>query len=101
MSSPQQLTAGGVYASKTEDGYQVSKIVVLNDFAAFVLSYRDSFKAVPESVSTTALQPFYFAPIDPAGFAEGLIFIHTEPVTDEEMETYNDHIEMQSQGYGG
>ncbi|MDB4614284.1 hypothetical protein OAH18_01205 [bacterium] len=98
MSAPQQLRAGGVYASKTEDGYQISKIVVLNDFAAFVLSYRDTFNDVPESVNTTTLQSFYFAPIDPAGFAEGLVFIQSEPVTVREMETYNDHIEMQSQG---
>lgn len=94
-----ELTAGTIYASPQDGGYSVTKIYVLDDSTAFIMSYRDRFDAIPEHVSTADLQPFFFAPVVRDGLESDLVVLGVEPVTDAEMQTYQDHLDLQSQGY--
>ena len=97
--TPKQPQAGGVYASRYEDGFRISKIITIDDFAVFVTGYREHFQSIPETIRTQDLAPCYHGLIDVNGFMDDVVLLGREEVSASELESYRDHIELQQQGW--
>lgn len=93
------LKAGTVYATLGEGGFSVTKVYVLDESTAFIMAYREQFESIPEDVSTADLTPFFFAPVEREGLGGDLKLLRHEPVSETELQTYRDHLDLQSKGY--
>lgn len=86
-----ELKAGGIYATKNENGkYTLTKILALDDVAVHARFYKEEFDEVPTSISSNDLTFLIgHAPMAREGFlAEHPDLVTIEPVSDSELEGY-------------
>lgn len=91
-----ELKAGGLYTLKNNDtSYSVCKILVLDDFAVHVRSYKEEFKTPPAKLSSSDLTVMIgHAPIDKAGFMQSQPkLLAVEEVKESELEGYKMYLE--------
>jgi hypothetical protein len=82
---------GGVYAFAGPDGeYTISKVLVSDESAVHLRSYKESFKAVPSAIDTSKLTVFIgHAPIAREGFLKDQPkLITVEKVAESELDGY-------------
>ena len=95
------LVTGGLYVSQNPDGsYSVSKILVLDEFAAHVRMYSDEFKTKPSDLNSADLKVLIgHAPMAKEGFLlDKPELIKVEKVAEDELEGYRYYLEaMQEQ----
>jgi hypothetical protein len=90
------LKAGGLYLSQNADStWSVTKVLVLDNFAAHIRMYSDTFKTKPADVNSKDLNVFIgHAPLDRKGFLiDKPELLKVEPVKDEELEGYKMYLE--------
>jgi hypothetical protein len=90
------LQAGGLYLTQNEDStWSVTKILVLDDFAAHIRMYSDTFKTKPADLHSKDLHVLIgHAPMDRDGFLlDKPEILKVEPVMEEELEGYKLYLE--------
>ncbi len=95
-----ELVVGGLYASRASDGtFQITKVLVVDEFAVHVRIYAERFSVLPSAISSADLSlgsissPGVFgighAPVSREAFLrESRTLLATEQVRDEELEGY-------------
>ena len=91
-----ELKAGGVYASKNEEGkFSITKILALDEFVVHARFYNEEFDSMPAFVSTSDLTFLIgHAPMAKEGFLKDeQHLIASEGVTDAELAGYKLYLE--------
>ena len=94
------VQAGGVYATKDDDGkYSISKVLACDEFAVHLRFYNEKFDSIPTEIDTTKLTYFIgHAPLAVEGFLkDSPSLIAVEPVQDEELEGYRLYLDAMNQ----
>ena len=95
----QALQVGGLYFFKNSDSsYSISKILVLDDFAVHLRTYKEKFQSKPKEINSSNLHILIgHAPLDKKGFlADNPQLLKIEEVKDVELEGYKMYLEAMS-----
>lgn len=90
------LKVGGLYLFKNKDNtYYLTKILVLDDYAVHLRTYRDTFQTKPTAVNSENLKILIgHAPLDKNGFLiDKPELIKIEEVKESELEGYKIYLE--------
>jgi hypothetical protein len=96
------VVQGGVYAFASPGGdYKISKVLVVDESAVHIRSYKESFKAVPTAIDTSKLTVFIgHAPLAREGFLKDQPkLISVEKVAESELEGYRYYQEAMGAGH--
>ncbi|SHI50321.1 hypothetical protein SAMN02745181_0270 [Rubritalea squalenifaciens DSM 18772] len=91
-----ELQAGGVYASKNEEGkFTITKILALDEFTVHARFYNEEFDQIPSDIATKNLSFLIgHAPIAREGFLkDNQQWITTEEVSADELKGYKLYLE--------
>ena len=90
------LKAGGLYFLKDKnDSFYIVKILVIDDFAVHVRTYRNKFAEKPKDINSAELKTLIgHAPLDKDGFLAGdPELFKVEEVKENELEGYKMYLE--------
>lgn len=90
------LKVGGIYLLKNNDNtFYLTKILVLDDFAVHLRTYRDTFRTKPSDINTENLKILIgHAPLDVNGFlVDNPELLKVEDVKESELEGYKMYLE--------
>ncbi len=107
--SSREIVVGGLYASRNEDGsYGVLKVLVVDDFAVHLRSYKNRFSEIPKNLDASVLSLGGID--DPDGFGVGHfplakegfwnsepVFLKQESVAEDELEGYRIYLDAMRQ----
>lgn len=93
---PNNLRVGGLYLFKKKDNtYYLTKVLVLDDFAVHLRTYRDTFKTKPTDINSENLKILIgHAPLDKSGFLlDKPELLKVEEVKESELEGYKMYLD--------
>lgn len=94
------LKVGGLYILKNKDNtYYLTKVLVIDDFAIHIRTYKQIFKTKPIDVNSDTLKFLIgHAPLDKTGFLiDKPELLKVEKVKDSELEGYKMYLEAMTE----